>query len=929
MPASSFSPAASFSRAAVVALLVAIVSHADPRPARPPATTLTALSWEDRIPLERAIAEGMARYRPFSDERGVHLLHASIDGGGAHLPGLTIGLTSVSRGTVRQAVDGNAATTVVGHEVRTARGAGITEWWRALPSGLEHGVTLDERPLGEGPLTLTMDAGDDVELALVDGAVAVSRRGRVLARYGQLFVFDADGARVPARLAVAEHIEIHVDDRDARYPLVVDPLIVTTEAELVAADGAAGDAFGAAVAISGDGTRVLVGADEHEAERGAAYVFVRTPTGWVQEAELVASDRAVADAFGYSVALSRDGTRALIGAVQDDDGANGAGSAYVFVRVGSTWTQQAKLTSSTPSVSARFGQSVALSRDGYQAVVGATIGDVAHVFGWDGDSWSERARLAPDPALEVGGTTQFGNAVAISNDGDVVLIGARYDDERGDNAGAAYVFTRGMTGVWSQVKITAGTSAVVGGELGWSLALAADGESALIGARGDDSAYVFRLSGGTWVRESRVTPPASVTGSFAQSLALSEGGTRALIGAPGVASSHAVVFARRAPGEWTFERAIAVSGGWRYGSSVALSTDGVTAAVGAPGGSSLNGRVDVLGVGRLGVACGDDSGCDSGFCVDGVCCDSACGASASDCQVCAAALGAAADGVCTIASPGIVCRASAGACDVEEVCNGVSGQCPSDARLPADVVCRGSAGACDVAESCDGVGATCPADQVAAADTVCRATGGLCDVDERCDGVASVCPDDILLGAETTCRASMGPCDVAEVCTGTTAACPDERYAPAGMVCAPSSGAVCDAPDLCTGTSADCMPTFLAGVECRASMGACDLAELCTGASDACPPDQVASAGSVCRASIEPRCDPLEACDGLAASCPADENDCAAADASLGDAGPALDAGAPPAPAEGCSCRAGSARTPRLVALGLALALAVARRRRR
>ena len=104
-------------------------------------------------------------------------------------------------------------------------------------------------------------------------------------------------------------------------------------------------------------------------DQGSAYVFTRSGTTWTQQAKLTASDGAADDYFGYSVALSGD--TALVGAYWDDVGANyDQGSAYVFTRSGTTWTQQAKLTASDGAAGDHFGHSVALSGD--TALVGAT-----------------------------------------------------------------------------------------------------------------------------------------------------------------------------------------------------------------------------------------------------------------------------------------------------------------------------------------------------------------------------------------------------------------------------------------------------------------------------------------------------------------------------------------------------------------------------
>jgi hypothetical protein len=159
------------------------------------------------------------------------------------------------------------------------------------------------------------------------------------------------------------------------------------QAELTASDRGVGDVFGSSVSVSGD--TAVTGAFGKSSSQGVAYVFVRSGTTWSQQQELTASDRAADDQFGYSVAVSGD--TALIGA---NTKFSGQGAAYVFVRSGSTWSQQQKL--SVPAVGGQFGTAVSLS--GQTAVIAAPYangsqGGVALVFVSNGASWSEQQEL--------------------------------------------------------------------------------------------------------------------------------------------------------------------------------------------------------------------------------------------------------------------------------------------------------------------------------------------------------------------------------------------------------------------------------------------------------------------------------------------------------------------------------------------------------
>ena len=143
----------------------------------------------------------------------------------------------------------------------------------------------------------------------------------------------------------------------------------TEVAKLTASDAAADDVFGNGfVSISGD--TAVVGAylnDDAGTDSGSAYVFVRNGTSWTQQAKLTASDAAAGDQFGFAVSISGD--TAVVGAFGNDDAGSNSGSAYVFVRSGTSWTQQAKLTASDAAAGDGFGVPVSISGD--TAVVGA------------------------------------------------------------------------------------------------------------------------------------------------------------------------------------------------------------------------------------------------------------------------------------------------------------------------------------------------------------------------------------------------------------------------------------------------------------------------------------------------------------------------------------------------------------------------------
>jgi len=366
-------------------------------------------------------------------------------------------------------------------------------------------------------------------------------------------------------------------------------------AKLIASDAAASDFFGISVAMSGD--TAVVGASFGDnpggSNAGSAYVFIRIGTIWTEQAKLIASDAAASDAFGTSVAVSGD--TAVIGAYQDDDGGSSSGSAYVYVRSGGVWTQQAKLTAADAAANDYFGYSVAVSGD--TAVVGAYLDDrpnpvgadagAAYVFVRTGGVWTQQAKLTA--ASDAAAGDQFGYSVAVS--GDTALVGSIHDTHQGGaDAGSAYVFIR-AGGVWTQqAKLTA-SDAAAGDLFGCSVAVS--GDTGVVGADSDDdagtstgSAYVFVRTGGVWTQQAKLIASEAAAGDlFGGSVAMS--GNTAVVGARGenyagaIDLGSAYVFVRTG-GIWIEQARLTASdaaAGDNFGISAAVSGD--SALVGA------------------------------------------------------------------------------------------------------------------------------------------------------------------------------------------------------------------------------------------------------------------------------------------------------------------------------------------------------------
>jgi hypothetical protein len=437
-----------------------------------------------------------------------------------------------------------------------------------------------------------------------------------------------------------------------------------------ASNTGAGDQLGHSLALSADGTTLAVGAcgeagssagidgdqnDNTAPNSGAVYVFTRSGGTWSQQAYVKASNTAVDDRFGSSVALSSDGSTLAVGAHGEDSSATGiggnqadnaalsSGAVYVFTRSGTVWSQQAYIKASNTGLGDIFGFSLALSGNGTTLAVGAVessdatgIGGVqdnnaaylsgaVYVFTWSGTAWSQQAYVK---ASNTGSGDWFGSSLALSNDGTTMAVGAPYeasdatgiDGNQANNAanqsGAVYVFNRSGT-FWFQQAYVKASNTGAQDAFGASLTLSGDGTTLAVGAPEEDSngnqadnsalnsgaVYVFTRSGTAWSQQAYVKASNGEAGdSFGSSLALSSAGTTLAVGAFGedssatgiggnqanngaINSGAAYVFTRSgsAWSQQTYVKASIPESGDRFGDSLALalSGDGNTLAAGA------------------------------------------------------------------------------------------------------------------------------------------------------------------------------------------------------------------------------------------------------------------------------------------------------------------------------------------------------------
>jgi phosphotransferase system HPr-like phosphotransfer protein len=308
---------------------------------------------------------------------------------------------------------------------------------------------------------------------------------------------------------------------------------------------------GTSVALSADGNTAIVGGAislnlPSASEAGAAVIYVRNGSAWTQQGTLIGQDATGGNAGWFSAALSADGNTAILGYSGDN---GNAGAAWVFTRSNGMWNQQGSKLVGTGAVGTAYqGQSVALSADGNTAIVGGYEdnfplggGDAtgaAWVFTRSGGVWTQQGNKLVGSGA-VGGALQ-GQSVALSADGNTAMVGGPGDNS---NTGAVWLYTRSGT-VWTQQgNKLVGTGAVGGALQGDQIALSADGGTAIVGGPSDNSgagaAWVFTRSGTVWTQQGN-----KLVGT----------------GAVGVAGSAA-----------------------NQGQGVTLSADGNTAIVGGPG----------------------------------------------------------------------------------------------------------------------------------------------------------------------------------------------------------------------------------------------------------------------------------------------------------------------------------------------------------
>ncbi len=426
--------------------------------------------------------------------------------------------------------------------------------------------------------------------------------------------------------SVIGNVSLNADaDANGSGILLVSPSTTGAVVEqqiLFASGGVVDDQFGYSISVSGDGNTVLIGSPGDDVNgkvnQGSATIFNRISGRWFEGQQLTSSVGAADDWFGISVALSQDGRTAIVGAFNDDVGTStNQGSAVVFALSGSFWGQQAILTASDGAAEDWFGRSVSLSADGTTAIVGADLDDIgantnqgsATVFTRAGSAWTQQQKLVARDGSTGSG---LGWSSVLSTDGNTAILSAPGDTVAGNfKQGSASAFVRSGS-TWVEQQQLKNVDGMPLDEMGWSATLSADGNTALVGATGDDvdglrsgSATVFVRSAGVWTTLQKLTAfDGAANDLLGSSVSLSSDGKIAIVGAPGDTVSgnqsqgSATVYVRSGA-VWSQAAQIRASSGRtsdRFGLSTALSANGTSAFIATQDNSPSTGWVRAFSI---------------------------------------------------------------------------------------------------------------------------------------------------------------------------------------------------------------------------------------------------------------------------------------------------------------------------------------------
>ncbi|MGB6223339.1 hypothetical protein [Haloferula sp.] len=517
---------------------------------------------------------------------------------------------------------GAVASHEVDDETLTFRRDGMDEWFTNDARGIEHGFHVPEPPshrTDEG-FRVVMDLSTSLSPELCENGRAVSfvdSTGEAALNYRGLLVLDATGRPLPAALEVADgedtgtwELAIHVEDRDAVYPLMIDPFLTTKNDDLISISPEASELFGFTLSMSGNLLAVGIPRFDSAAgdDSGAVdlFEFNEVVQAWTHLKRLFPANPTFEGFFGF--ALELDGDTLIVGAPEESPSGLQSGAAYLFERdLGGidNWGLALELNPADGEESARFGSSVAL--DGGVAAVGAPgfsaggvsgTGALYALFRDNSGVWS-----APEQVTGYSPTINnaYGGAVSVS--GTTIAASALFGETVGtpDNVGIVIIHEFILDDDGLPVSHSTETIADINPSTfaRFGTALDLEGDTLVVGSpfkdtfAGDDAGEVsiFRRSVmGNWQWSAALqAPDAEAFSNFGQSLSLS--GDTLVIGSPlwspfGINQAGSAYLFESPPGlasDWSFiERLISspMEAESRYGWSVALSGDAM--AIGSP-----------------------------------------------------------------------------------------------------------------------------------------------------------------------------------------------------------------------------------------------------------------------------------------------------------------------------------------------------------
>ena len=401
------------------------------------------------------------------------------------------------------------------------------------------------------------------------------------------------------------------------FSVLPTPYPGTQQSTLPIGTGNTGPGYqGRSVSLSADGNTAIVGGFADASYTSAAWVYTRSGGIWTQQGNRLMGTGAISGsqgvAQGTSVSLSADGNTAILGAPRDN---NDTGAVWIFTRTGSTWTQQGgKLvgTGVTGYAPALQGTSVSLSADGNTAIVGgpndgSVVGlslGAAWIFTRSGGIWSQQGPKLVGTGSSTGTVYVLqGESVALSADGNTAMVGGPFNNQQ---KGAVWVYTRSGTTWTQQAPPLVGSGIVDSSFQGSSIALSADGKTAIIGGWQDNNsigaAWIFTQSGGAWTQQGLKLVGTGAVGrvGLGHAVALSADGNIAIMSGPGGNSGEGAVWVfARSGGIWTQQGTKLVGTGGigvgYQGVSVSLSADGKTALVSGPSDNNNTGKTWVFG----------------------------------------------------------------------------------------------------------------------------------------------------------------------------------------------------------------------------------------------------------------------------------------------------------------------------------------------